>query len=85
MQGGALPTGVTIGTAGLVSGTPSAAGVFSSIIQATDAASCPASAAYTITILTAVPTLPEVFAIALTLGLLAAGVLGIRRRQSAPS
>lgn len=82
VQSGALPAGITLGTAGLVSGTPSATGTASATIQATDAVSCPAVAAYTLTVLTSVPTLPEIVAIALTLAMLTIGALGIRRRQT---
>jgi hypothetical protein len=61
---GALPTGLSINAAtGAITGTPTAAGVFSFDITATDDAGCPGLQSYTVTILTiaaaasAIPTL----------------------------
>jgi hypothetical protein len=52
-------------------------------IRATDANGCAAVIAYTIVVATAVPTLPQTFAIALALGLIAIGYFSLRKRQSA--
>ena len=47
---GALPAGLTLGTGGSLSGTPTAGGAFSFTVTATDAAGFPGSRAYTLTI-----------------------------------
>lgn len=46
----ALPTGLSLSSAGLIHGTPSAAGTFSFTVRATDAIGFPGYCAYTITI-----------------------------------
>ncbi|WP_232760477.1 putative Ig domain-containing protein, partial [Xanthomonas sp. SHU 166] len=52
---GALPTGLTLTTAGVLSGTPSAAGSFAFSIKVSDANGFSATQAYTLTIASAVP------------------------------
>jgi RHS repeat-associated protein len=47
---GALPTGLTLGTEGILSGTPTATGTFAFTIRATDAFNCQTSRDYTVTI-----------------------------------
>ncbi|MFN7974887.1 MAG: putative Ig domain-containing protein [Acidobacteriota bacterium] len=47
---GALPAGLTLSASGLVSGTPSAGGASSFVVEATDAAGCKGTKPYTITI-----------------------------------
>ena len=47
---GALPGGLTLSPAGLISGTPTSAGAFSFTVQATDANGCFGARAYTITV-----------------------------------
>ena len=47
---GALPTGVTMTSAGVISGTPTAAGTFSPVIKVTDSLSATATKSYTVTV-----------------------------------
>jgi hypothetical protein len=84
-----LPPGLDIDPAsGVISGTPTTPGSFNASIIATNAGG-PASANYTIVIAaaavvttaTAVPTLSEWGAIALSLLMASAAVLGLRRRK----
>jgi len=77
---GALPAGLTLTAAGLLSGTPTAAGPSTFTIRATDANGCFVERVYTVTIAAAVPTLPQVFVLLLALGLGGAGYLRLRRR-----
>ncbi|MDP1569698.1 MAG: ice-binding family protein [Vicinamibacterales bacterium] len=78
---GALPAGLTLASTGLLSGTPTQAVPQSFTIRATDARGCFIDQRYTLTIGTEVPTLPQVFMIVLTLGLLLAGYVQLRRRR----
>lgn len=55
--GGTLPTGLSLGSGGVLSGTPTAAGPFSFTVTATDARSCTGSKAYTVTIYGTCPTI----------------------------
>lgn len=77
---GSLPAGLTLTPAGLLAGTPTAAATSNFVVRATDANGCFASAPFATTIATAVPTLPAVFALGLTLALLAAGWMRLRQR-----
>ena len=77
---GTLPAGLTLSAAGLLSGTPTTQGSSVVTIQATDAAGCPGTATYTITIIVVVPTLPPGFVLFLALGLAGLGYLQLRRR-----
>lgn len=54
LTSGTLPTGLTLTPAGLIAGTPTAAGTFTFTIRATDANACFASIAYTM-VVAAVP------------------------------
>lgn len=56
---GTLPAGMTLSTAGVLSGTPTSPGTFTFSVRATDANSCFASAAYTLVI--AEPVVAGVF------------------------
>ena len=56
---GTLPAGLTLSPGGLLSGTPTSAGHTTVTIQAADGHGCPAIITYTITVFTAVPTLPQ--------------------------
>ena len=49
---GALPTGMSLGSAGTVSGTPGSAGTFNFTVTSSDEHGCTGSRAYTLTILT---------------------------------
>ena len=47
---GALPTGLTLSSGGVISGTPNTAGSFTAVVQVTDAAAQNGQRSYTITI-----------------------------------
>lgn len=82
---GALPPGLTLSTAGVISGTPLSTGIngsYSFAIRARAPNTCSGAASYTTFVSTAVPTLPQAFAVLLTLSLLAAGAHQLRRRRS---
>ena len=83
---GALPAGVTLttaGTLGLLSGTPTTAGSSTFTIQGTDANGCFAAIPFTLSVATAVPTLPQVFVVLLAVGLTGIGYVRLRRRALA--
>ena len=58
VAGGALPGGLSLSSAGLISGTPTAAGTFNFTAQVTDGASATATQAFALTVV--VPTPPTV-------------------------
>ena len=79
---GALPPGLALSAAGLVSGTPLATGTggtYNVTVRATDPSGCFGFIAYSMITVTAVPTLPETFLLLLALGLLTIGYLRLRR------
>ena len=79
---GALPPGLALSAAGLVSGTPLATGTggtYNVTVRATDPAGCFGTISYSLITLTAVPTLPETFLVLLALGLMTIGYLRLRR------
>lgn len=78
---GALPAGLTLASNGVLSGTPTEAVPQSFTVRVTDATGCFAERRYTLVIGTEVPTLPQVFMIVLTLGLLLAGYVQLQRRR----
>ena len=78
---GTLPAGLTLSAAGVLSGTPTAAGAPAVTIRGTDALGCSADLVVTITITAAVPMLPAAFAGLLASGLAAAGYVRLRRRR----
>ena len=80
---GTLPAGLTLTSAGVISGTPTTAGPSTFTIRGTDARGCFAERAFTISVFTAVPTLPQTFVVLLALGLTGAGYLRLRRRAGA--
>jgi uncharacterized repeat protein (TIGR01451 family) len=84
VTGGALPAGVTLTPAGVLSGTATTAGAFTVTLRATDANGCFLGVVYTANIITAVPTLSEWAMITLTVLLAAAGVVALRRRGARP-
>jgi hypothetical protein len=77
---GALPTGLTLTAAGVVSGTPTTAGIATFTIRGTDANGCFAELTFRLPVATAVPAMPQTFAILLALGLAGGGYLSLRRR-----
>lgn len=79
---GALPPGLALSAAGLVSGTPLASGTggtYNVTVRATDPSGCFGFIAYSMITVTAVPTLPETFLVLLVLGLMTIGYLRLRR------
>jgi hypothetical protein len=80
---GALPPGLSLSSAGLLLGSPTALGTSTFTVQATDGTGCPGVITYTITIQAAVPTLPEAFVALLGLLLTAAGYFALRRQPRA--
>ena len=79
---GTLPPGLTLTTAGVLSGSPATAGTFPVTIQGTDANGCSASLAYTIVIAAAPPPPPECPAITLAPSTLPDGTVGIAYTQT---
>ncbi len=80
---GELPDGMTLTAEGVLSGTPTGAGDSSFTIRGTDANGCFAELPYTMSVVTAVPTLPQAFAVLLVLGLAVMGYLRLRQRRVA--
>jgi hypothetical protein len=72
---------LTITLAGLISGTPFGAGTFTCTLRGTDAAGCFNDYPYSLTITTAVPTLPEGFALFLAASLVGLGYLRLRQNH----
>ncbi len=86
VTGGALPAGLTLtmaGTLGLLTGTPTVAGTSTFTIRGTDANGCFAELPFTLSVTTAVPTLPQAFVLLLALGLTTIGYFRLRRRARA--
>jgi large repetitive protein len=77
---GALPPGLTLTAAGVLSGTPTTSGLFTFTIRGTDANGCFGELTYVLPIGAAVPTLPQIFVLMLGLGLAAAGYVRLRGR-----
>lgn len=78
---GSLPAGLTLTAAGVLAGTPTAAGTATFTLRATDALGCFVERTFTVTVATAVPTLPQVFGVLLALGLTALGYARLRARR----
>ena len=83
IRSGALPAGLSLTAAGVVSGTPSTPGAPAFTIRATDVNGCFQEVAYVFTVLAPVPTLGQWAMIALTALLSIAGFRTLRRRQLA--
>ncbi|HXG54009.1 MAG TPA: putative Ig domain-containing protein, partial [Vicinamibacterales bacterium] len=79
---GTLPAGLTLTPAGVLAGTPTAAGTSTATIRGTAANGCFAelSLASTIVLPVPVPTLPQVFFVLLASGLAALGYARLRQR-----
>lgn len=80
---GALPAGLTLTSTGVLSGTPTTSATSTFTIRGTDANGCFAERAFTISITTAVPTLPQAFVVLLALGLGGLGYFRLRQRARA--
>jgi hypothetical protein len=80
---GALPSGLALTSAGVLAGTPTAAGTSGFTIRATDTAGCFATLPLTIVVsaIEPVPTLPQGLVLLVALALLATGWLRVRRAQ----
>lgn len=84
ISSGALPPGLTLSTAGVLAGTPLASGTngsYTFTIRARAPNGCFGTAVFTTFVSNAVPTMPQVFFIFLTLGLFGIGYLQLRKRQ----
>ncbi|MDP2320663.1 MAG: Ig domain-containing protein [Acidobacteriota bacterium] len=77
-----LPAGLTLTTAGLLSGTPTVELAQTFNIRATDAVGCFLVRSYTMRFGVEVPTLPQVFTVMLGFGLLVLGYMHLQRRRS---
>jgi hypothetical protein len=80
---GTLPAGVTLTPAGVLSGTPTTLGTSTFTIRGTDVNGCFAERTFTVSIVTAVPTLPQIFLVLLALALAGIGYLRLRQRTRA--
>ena len=78
---GALPAGLTLTSGGVIAGTPTLPGTFPFVVTVIDASGCGGTIPLTITIVSAVPMLPQAFVLLLALGLMAAGYLRLRQRM----
>jgi len=78
---GTLPAGLTLSSTGVLSGTPTTAGTASFTIRGADSAGCFTDQAFTLITATPVPTLPQVLAVFLALGLAGLGYIQLRRRE----
>jgi hypothetical protein len=79
---GALPAGLSLTAAGVLSGTPTTASNYTFTIRGTDANGCFAARLYTVAVATGVPTLPQAFLVLLALGLTGVGYVRLRRRRA---
>ncbi len=77
----ALPDGLALNTAGLLSGTPTIAVAQTFTVRATDTLGCFAERPYTILFGVAVPTMPQFMFVLLALGLMAMGYRRLRLAQ----
>lgn len=68
VSSGALPTGMTLSTTGVVSGTPTAAGTFTFTVTATDANGCTGSRTYELIVVVPTPSLVSVSPSSLNFG-----------------
>jgi len=82
LAAGSLPAGVTLTAAGVVAGTPTTAAQSQVTIRGTDTAGCPGTVSYTMSIVTAVPTLPQAFVVVLASALMWLGYVRLRRRTA---
>jgi hypothetical protein len=80
--GGALPPGMTLTSAGVLSGTPTTGGTSTFTIRGTDASGCFVQLSFTILVAAGVPALPQAFVVLLVLALMAVGYAGLQRRTN---
>lgn len=79
---GTLPTGLSLSTAGLLSGTPTGAGTFVFTIGVTDLNACPGTVVTTLIIVAATPPAPGCPAITITPATLPVGAVGSAYSQA---
>ncbi len=78
-SGGTLPAGLTLSSTGVLSGTPTAGINETFVIRVADTLGCFTNHPFAFVFGINVPTLPQVFVLVLTLGLLAVGYYRLRR------
>jgi plastocyanin len=79
---GSVPAGLTLSSAGVLSGTPTTAGSSTFTVRATDAGGCFVESGYSLTVLAAVPTMPRAFMLLLAAGLIGLGWWRLARRRA---
>jgi hypothetical protein len=79
---GTLPVGLTLSSTGALTGTPTVGTSQTFTIRVTDTLGCATNHAFAFIFGINVPTLPQMFALILTMGLLAAGYYRLRRRAN---
>jgi len=79
---GSVPAGLTLSSAGGLSGTPTAAGTSTFTVRATDAGGCFAEFGYSLTVVAAVPTMPEMLMLLLAVSLLGLGWCRLARHRA---
>lgn len=77
---GSVPAGLTLSPDGVLSGTPTTAGSSTFTVRATDAGGCFVESGYSLTVLAAVPTMPETVMLLLAAGLIGLGWWRLARR-----
>ena len=82
---GTLPAGLGLSGAGLLSGTPTAAGSSPFTVRATDVNACVGTLPYTMAVTVGVPALPHTLSLLLTLALVAYGSLRLRKSSAISS
>lgn len=79
---GSLPAGLTLSSGGVFAGTPTAAGSSTFTVRATNASGCSGDTAFTLTVVAAVPTMPQAFLLVLAAGLIGLGWFRLARRRA---
>lgn len=77
---GTLPAGLVLTSTGLLSGRPTTNATSTFTVRGTDANGCFAELPFTMSVTTAVPTLPQMMVFLLAAGLAGVGYLRLRRR-----
>jgi hypothetical protein len=80
VTGGALPAGMTLLAGGILNGRPTTPGQSVATVRATATGGCFVERTFAISILNAVPTLPQIVTILLAAGLMSIGYFRLRRR-----
>lgn len=77
---GALPAGITLSAAGVLSGTPTAAGTANFTVRVTDAGGCFSDVVYVWRVLVPVPAMPPMWMALLVVATIALGSWSVTRR-----